>query len=70
MNERIKELSMQAHRYANYQQLDPTQFVLDIFEEKFVELLVQECVETLGTYENTWTHEEKMNLLKKHFGVE
>jgi hypothetical protein len=39
-------------------------------EKKFAELIVWECVETLGTYENTWTHEEQMTLLKKHFGVE
>ncbi len=38
--------------------------------EKFAKLIVKECVETLGTHEDYWTHEQSMNQLKKHFGIE
>lgn len=38
--------------------------------EIFAELIVKDCIETLGTFENTMTFEEEMSLLKSHFGVE
>jgi hypothetical protein len=70
MNERIKQLAEQAAISCGYF-IGPRLYMTHEEEmEKFAELIVRECVETLGTYENTWTHEEQMTLLKKHFGVE
>ena len=34
------------------------------------ELIIQECIETLSTHEDYWTHEQSMTQLKKHFGFE
>jgi alpha-amylase/alpha-mannosidase (GH57 family) len=68
---------MQAHRYANYQQLDPTQFVLDIFEEKFAELIVRDCASICDQQGRVgWNDDRKAqakldrDLIKEHFGVE
>ena len=35
----------------------------------FAELIVRECIETIGTFENTTSHKEQMDMLKNHFGV-
>lgn len=71
MNKLIKELTKQAGI-----NLTPAQFsgvledeVCEFELEKLAELIVCECIETLGTFENTITFEEQMNLLKKHFGI-
>ena len=48
MNEKIKELATQAHIFANQQTGD--QFVaLDVFKEKFAELIIQECAKVCKT---------------------
>ena len=69
MNERIKELSVQAKEYArgfNYQH--------EVFEKKFAELIVGECIEQVW-----YTREDGINgnvsqvikdRIKQHFGVE
>jgi hypothetical protein len=69
MNERIKELAEQAQQYAEYCTPQGLEW-FPMFKEKFAELLILECVETLGTHEDYWTHEQSMAELKKHFGVE
>lgn len=62
MNQILQELITQAtHNVLGVQQLDSIQLA---------ELIVLECVETLGSFEKTETHEQQMELLKKHFGVE
>ena len=48
MNEKIKELATQAHIFAN-QQTDTDQFVLDVFKEKFAELIIKECAKVCKT---------------------
>lgn len=78
MNERIQELAEQA-RYDSknekhyLERVHNREITLDeyqeIYDKKFAELIVRECVETLGTYEDDWTHAHQMELLKKHFGV-
>jgi len=46
MNERIQELVKQARRYAEDKQNDPMRvYTLDVFTEKFAELVVKECAE-------------------------
>ena len=48
MNERIKELSKQAWEWAEQQEYnDPAQEFSDILEQKFAELIVGECINTL-----------------------
>ena len=42
---------------------------LAVMVNHFAELIVRECVETLGTHEDYWTHEQCMTELKNHFGV-
>ena len=61
MNERIRELMLQAGYAAP--ELAGRANIL-------AELIVRECVEILGTYEDYWNHYEQMEMLKKHFGVE
>ncbi len=66
MNERIKEIALKCYNpYSNF----------DI--NKFAELIVGECVSTLGceiVYNDNYTEKNKiisdmMELLKQHFGV-
>lgn len=67
MNERIKELAEQARKYvADAIELGfPQDQVDDIRDEKFAELIVQECCQKL---ENDGMVEVAMEL-KEHFGV-
>ena len=74
MNEKIKELATQAHIFANQQTGD--QFVaLDVFKEKFAELIIQECIEQCyADYDSKedWDKGVRwaVNQIKEHFGVE
>jgi hypothetical protein len=73
MNKRIQALADQAGKYADETQPRGS-FTRDgmwlyAYNGKFAELIVLECVETLGTYEDYWTREQSMTELKKHFGV-
>ena len=89
MNERIKELALQARKYAQ-------QYVNEsvipygktasefkrIFESKFAELIVRECITTMTNLESDikqqfpWKKEDVVSTsghiqkLKEHFGVE
>jgi len=62
MNERIKQLAEQAKEYArgfNYQH--------EVFEKKFAELIVRECISALDYADGSVHHSE---CLLEHFGVE
>jgi len=75
MNERIRELAEQAREYASDYVADSKHYgyymehnELEIkFEEKFAELIVQECIIVLDENDGATHHTE---LLKKHFGDE
>lgn len=73
MNERIKELVYQAEKISRQTVVDSkykTSFN-DIFNEKFAELIVKECVECLTDAENWQVGSEALIYnVKKHFGVE
>ena len=72
MNDLLHELHASACLYARDLHRDSGDVVAweQCMAEKFAELIVRECVETLGTHEDYWTHEQSMSELKKHFGVE
>ena len=71
MNEQIKELAEQAKEYArgfNYQH--------EVFEKKFAELIVRECVNNLEIHSTCFDGDVgrgvkiAARLTKEHFGVE
>ena len=65
MNERIRELAEQAREYATTRHLVSNITLSvnsDLFEQKFAELIVQECALQC-------VHNEDMDLIEKHFGV-
>ena len=83
MNERIKQLADQAHKYANKAVEGTGLNVLDIAEQKFAELIVKECLAKaeeeaelyrgfshLGGAEYAKVMYNYQLLLKEHFGVE
>jgi hypothetical protein len=77
MNERIRELAEQAREFATTRH-PVSNIVLSVnsekFEEKFAELIVQECIEVAN--KNRTVMEIKTNThltadaIKEHFGVE
>ena len=83
MNERIQELAEQAREYATTRH--PVSNIIlsvnsDLFEQKFAELIVQECMNTIDpktgtkwikdqTQEEFWKN-QSVHLIKKYFGVE
>ena len=68
MNEKIRELMMQAGEYAKSVWVDPTEenYVSwhDLFNEKFVELIVRECIDS------AFRNGDNIDYIKEHFGVE
>jgi hypothetical protein len=79
MNERIRELSKQAEIYA-LTLVDREDDYVEVFEQKFAELIVQECMDiisnqtTLDTNEDFregFSHGCKLSWtdIRKHFGV-
>jgi hypothetical protein len=67
MNERIKQLAEQATRKAMWPG-DPDAGELNA--EKFAELIVQECAQVLWNIDSGELHDEYVESLKKHFGIE
>ena len=70
MNDRIKELSEQAEKYADINfRGEPTWS--EAFESKFAELIIQECA---NLFPLTFTDEQYQRridkTIRKHFGVE
>ena len=83
MNERIKELAVQARDYvADAIELGfPQDQIDDIRDEKFAELIVRECAEIGDNYQEILGNEPEcyncrkvaygiVDKIKKHFGVE
>ena len=78
MNERIQELAKQAEKIFLQAVVDnkfKTSFN-DIFNEKFAELIVKECIDIVDDAERGGTNEEWDNAakfirrdIKEHFGV-
>ena len=79
MNPRILELREQASQWvvANHQPQDPntlSQKEIDqrylMYEEKFAELIVRECVEVVKWTPSQFPNDEYVKNIKEHFGVE
>jgi len=73
MNERIAKLAMQANsHHDNFFDLNYKE--LDVFLEKFAELIVRECVTTLERHHPFTKDPEAylyaISLIEEHFGVE
>ena len=75
MNERIKQLAIQAKLIsAEYNGFDPTR--LSMSQQKFAELIVQECIEHLESSvavpnsEHSRVKWKCIRAIKEHFGVE
>lgn len=68
MNERIKELAEQAHEYTD-QVISSSGWSNgdEIFEEKFAELIVQECAELVDRAISDGGVDG--GVLKQHFGI-
>ncbi len=73
MNERIKELTVEAKCYADENSAHYLQnpHWIETFEEKFAELIVRKC---LNIIDEEGSHEggsiRSMKKIKEHFGVE
>ncbi len=74
MNERIKELAVQAKIEFTY---DPTEKPIRAFAEcwedeleKFAELIVRECARVYWNIDDSEIHDEYVKALKEHFGIE
>jgi hypothetical protein len=65
MNERIKELAEQAAEYCKTQ---PREIAGTMWEEKFAELIVRECINTIK--ETNLIDDDPVANIKKRFGVE
>ena len=81
MNERIQELKKQAWEYAIavhdghiVPPLDKEVWPMDkVFDEKFAELIVRECIDLVEGYTKQRTHTtfyKAEEQIKQHFGVE
>jgi hypothetical protein len=71
MNGRIKELSRQAWEWAEQQEYkDATQEFSDILEQKFAELVVQECLQMADEFEIDVNRSGLVDRMKYHFGFD
>ena len=75
MNERIKELAVQARNYALdekriYERMHNTEQCMEeyreVYNKKFAELIIQECISALDEADGSVHHTE---CLLEHFGV-
>jgi hypothetical protein len=69
MNERIKQLALQAKEETDalYAKLTPQEFK-DTYNQKFAELIVKECADRCEM--SPYPHPNYSVAIKKHFGVE
>ena len=65
MNERIKELADEA---AEFIEAGSGSWTSDIFEQKFAELIVRECIGIADEYDGVGS--TIVGRIEKHFGVE
>jgi hypothetical protein len=81
MNERIKELKQQAKDHADHlDKIGVDTSMEDIFNQKFAELIVQECMSTVlkeskwywdkDEFESSNAIQNAARRVKEHFGVE
>ena len=84
MNERIKQLTVQARNYAfdqkhHYERVHNTEQCMEDYREvyntKFAELIVRECIQVGGpedSYTDDWFMAKAHSVakIKQHFGVE
>ena len=71
MNERIKELALQAMTYVTHNPKANKLNSGDMFDEKFAELIVRECADWIkNTDSDPDIGEEDAKALLEHFGVE
>jgi DNA-binding transcriptional regulator YhcF (GntR family) len=70
MNERYKELAQKA--YEDVIKNTPSFLVTkELYEQKFAELIVQECIEVVGDCSDQFaTRSQITEEIKQHFGVE
>jgi 2,4-dienoyl-CoA reductase-like NADH-dependent reductase (Old Yellow Enzyme family) len=69
MNERIKELANQADQYANQQnELYGVDFKTE-YDQKFAELIVQECIDIVAGGGEFASRPKLVEKLQEHFGV-
>ena len=68
MNERIKELALQAMTYVTHNPKANKLNSGDMFDEKFAELIVRECADVATMNQFQWASAGSYVL--KHFGVE
>ena len=66
MNERIKELALEAMTYVTHNPKANKLNSGDMFDEKFAELIVRECAEIADKAEPY----KASDLIKQHFGVD
>jgi hypothetical protein len=79
MNERIKELAVQARNYALdekriYERMNNTEQCMEeyreVYNKKFAELIVRECMNVANTYQNRGSNCYVDDMIAEHFGVE
>ena len=74
MNERLKELVEQAKQYAYAKADNGFDFYYgEDFEEKFAELLIQDCIDCVDGYTKPrtfGTHYDAVEQIKANFGIE
>ena len=66
MNERIKELALQAMTYVTHNPKANKLNSGDMFDEKFAELIVRECMSELYIH----GYDDARTQIKQYFGVE
>lgn len=84
MNERIKELAVQARNHALdekriYERMHNTEQCMEeyreVYNKRFAELIVQDCIDILAEYRGKviWKNEDEIQhpifVIQKHFGV-
>ena len=75
MNDRIKELALQAMTYVTHNPKANKLNSGDMFDEKFAELIVRECIDIIAPYTVRMSKPGEEYLhpileIKQHFGVE
>lgn len=70
MNERIKELALKAYNNVGQGTLDELSLFVQVYTEKFAELLVAECADIFkGVYTDQQRPERIDKRIKEHFEV-
>ena len=72
MNERIRELEMQADEWSKYNYTwTPTgNNWVEVYMEKFALLIIQECIGMADEFEIEVNRSGLVDRIKEHFGVE